>query len=292
MIHALAIDLGGTNLRGALVARDGSIRIRRETAAAKSGPGDFAVEQMISFCDQLLQEAKKSRMKVGGIGLGVAGFLVDRARIRFSPNLAHLKGVDIGSALSKRLRLPCVTENDGNCAALGEWWLGSAKGTHHALVLTLGTGVGGGLISDGRLIRGSHGSGGEVGHVCIDPDGPPCACGSNGCLEQFASGGALERNTRIPAKHLFEKAQKGDADALSAFSKMGRYLGIGLSSLCFLFDPEIVVLGGKVSRGILSSQRNRRITAPPSEPSGSGGSAGRGKSNGRRRPSRRRLAKF
>ncbi|MFH1263974.1 MAG: ROK family protein [Pseudomonadota bacterium] len=267
---ALSVDLGGTNLRGAVVDRDGSILIRREVGSSKGGTADLAVEQISSFCADLIQESRKSRIRIEGVGLGLAGFLVGRTRMQFSPNLPHLLGVDIGTQVSKAVGLPCISENDGNCAALGEWWIGSARGHRNAIVLTLGTGVGGGIISDGILLRGSRGAGAEVGHVCVDPSGPPCGCGSNGCLEVFASGGAFARETGIPGNRLFDEARHGDETALSAFRRFGRYLGIGISSFCFLFDPEIIVLGGKVARSAqfflpdTRSEIGRRLRNHPS----------------------------
>jgi glucokinase len=266
---ALAIDLGGTNLRGALVDADGAILLRRETTTPKMGS---ALGEILSFARDLRAEAELTFGKPSGIGLALPGFLIrESSRIHFSPNLLPLAGIDVGGELSRTLSLPCVTENDGNCAALGEWWVGQGKGHRHVVTLMIGTGFGGGLISDGHLIRGFHGSGGEIGHICIDPDGPPCGCGSNGCLESFVSGTALTRETGLTGKRLFEMAEEGDGSALTTFSRMGRYLGTGIASLCFLFDPEVVTLGGKVSRSLrhflpsLTSELDRRLQNHPAK---------------------------
>jgi glucokinase len=187
---AIAVDLGGTNLRGGIVDSGGKLHVRHEVSTARDKEG--FLEQLTFLCEHLRAESETRKLEPAGIGLALPGFLIQKTgTIQFSPNLRHLGGLDVRKILSDKFHLPCLVENDGNCAALGEWWVGSAKGCNHVIVLTLGTGVGGGLISDGRLIRGTNGSGGEVGHVCVDPDGPPCLCGSNGCLETFASGGAL-----------------------------------------------------------------------------------------------------
>src|ERR1043165_3714663 len=189
----------------------------------------------------------------------------DKAVVLQAPNLPSLINVDLKAALEQRLGWPVFLENDANAAAVGEMWLGAARGCRDVMSVTLGTGVGGGLILDGKLWRGSHGSGGEIGHTTVDPfSGLKCKCGNTGCLELVASATAIVRMTRetlsqfpgsvlhhqeLTAERVYEAGSAGDELALSVFKKFGTYLGIGLANLINIVDPEIIVIAGGAVNG-------------------------------------------
>jgi glucokinase len=183
-----------------------------------------------------------------------------------APNVPGLDGFRLSAALESELKLPAILENDANAAAVGEAWQGVARGRHSIVCVTLGTGVGGGIILEDRLWRGADGSAGEIGHMAVDPfAGVPCTCGSRGCLEVYASARAIVRMTReaeprypdstlhqtdeLTAEAIYLAGMKGDELALEVFRRMGIYLGTGLASLINILNPEMVVLGGGVANG-------------------------------------------
>ncbi|MCU0723822.1 MAG: ROK family protein, partial [Planctomycetes bacterium] len=199
------------------------------------------------------------------MGIGVAGPLDQSAgKIFTPPNLPGLAGMALGPAVATGLGIPAFLENDANAAAYGEWRVGSGRGTRHFLALTLGTGVGGGIVVDGRILVGADGAAGEFGHVTVHPDGPPCGCGSRGCLEAYASANATARRfvegvragkAALPgsfAKPLEEVrsadvhafAKDGNAFAREVLAETGRWLGIGVASLVNVFNPDMVALLG------------------------------------------------
>jgi glucokinase len=198
--------------------------------------------------------------------VGAAGFIdASTGSVTFAPNLTY-DDPHIADAVRARTNLPVVVDNDANAAAWGERAFGAARGLDHVVVLTIGTGIGSGFVIGGRLLRGSTGAGTEFGHTVVDPRGPECPCGLRGCIEQFASGGAIARSARraaqenpkstmakfagsveaITAKHVAQAASEYDEVALDVMHEAGRWLGIGLSNIANLFDPETIVLGGGV----------------------------------------------
>ena len=173
-----------------------------------------------------------------------------------APNLPSLINVDLKAELKRRLGWPILLENDANGAAMGEMWLGAARGCRDVVSVTLGTGVGGGVILNGELWRGSHGSAGEIGHTTVDPfSGLKCKCGNTGCLELFASATAIVRMARevgidrLSAVEVYEAGIRGDERAVSVFKRFGMYLGIGLANLMSLIDPQIIVITGGAVNG-------------------------------------------
>ena len=191
---------------------------------------------------------------------------VDEGAVVKAPNLPCLDGFRLAAALTEQLHLPATLENDANAAAVGEMWQGAAVGCNTIICVTLGTGVGGGIILNGKLWRGVDGAAAEIGHMCVDPfGGVACTCGSRGCLEVFASATAIVRMTREAsprypdsvlhgqedrtAETIFEAGQKGDELALEIFRRMGVYLGIGLANLINILNPEMIVIGGGVVNG-------------------------------------------
>lgn len=260
----IGVDVGGTKIAAGAVASDGTIleRLRLPT------PEDpAALEGRIgeAVC------ALAARHRVAAVGLAVAG-LVDQTRsvVRFAPNLA-LRDLPLRRTISELVRLPVVVENDANAAAWGEVRFGAARGSTDVLMLTVGTGLGGAIVLDGRLIRGAFGGAGEFGHVRMVPGGRPCRCGKAGCWEQYVSGTALTRRVRqlvaedpdgapvlrelagedlatLGGSMITEAARREDAVARRALAEVGRWLGDGIADLADSLDPEIVVIGGGVSQ--------------------------------------------
>jgi glucokinase len=201
----------------------------------------------------------------------------DKAVVLQAPNLPSLINFRLKAALEQRLGWPVFLENDANAAAVGEMWLGAARGCRDVMSVTLGTGVGGGLILDGKLWRGSHGSAGEIGHTAVDPfSGLKCKCGNIGCLELFASATAIVRMTRenlslfpdsrlkseeLTAETVYDAGREGDELALAVFKRFGMYLGIGLATIINLIDPEIIVITGGAANGwdLFSREMYRQV---------------------------------
>ncbi len=261
----LATDLGGTNLRMAAVDRDGEVlyRTKRETPkTTRAGEIVCAIVEAAEECRQ----AVKAHGAVLGVAAAVPGTVnVEKGIVLKAPNVPSLDGFRISAALKNELNLPCFLENDANAAAVGESWLGASKDFQNSILVTLGTGVGGGIIIDGKVLRGVDGTAGEIGHICVEPFGVPCGCGSRGCLEQYASATAIVRFTRelesfypnsdLPAKsrlsalEIYEAGKKGDELALEVFRQQGFYLGIALAGLINILNPEVIVIGGGAAAG-------------------------------------------
>src|SRR5690349_12820374 len=257
-----AVDLGGTHLRVALVDDTGRIlkQIKQET------PKGDSAECVIAALVDAARNWDSYKEAVVATSIMVPGAVDrDKAVVLQAPNLPSLINYALKSELQKRLGWPVFLENDANAAAVGEMWLGAARGCSDVVSVTLGTGVGGGVILDGKLWRGSHGSAGEIGHTAVDPfSGLKCKCGNTGCLELFGSATAIVRMTReqlsqfpssvlnsegLTAERVYDAGRDGDELALSVFKKFGTYLGIGLANLINIIDPEIIVIAGGVVNG-------------------------------------------
>ncbi len=255
-----AVDLGGTHLRVALV--DDTGRILKQTKQ-ETPKGDSA-ECVVAALVDAAQQWDSYKPAVVAASIMVPG-PVHHAVVLQAPNLPSLVNYELKAELEKRLGWPVFLENDANAAAMGEMWLGAARGCRDVVSVTLGTGVGGGVIVDGKLWRGSHGSAGEIGHTTVDPfSGLKCKCGNIGCLELFASATAIVRMTReglssfpesrlksdeLTAERVYEAGRAGDELALAVFKRCGMYLGIGLSNLINLIDPQIIVIAGGAVNG-------------------------------------------
>ena len=262
MPHALGIDIGGTNCKGALVSSDGTLSHRSEIPT-HDGDGTGTV---LELAEELLGAARGQGKDVAAIGVGAAGFVDTRdGSISFSPNVTY-GDPQLGRAVSERFSLKTSVANDANAAVWGEREVGAGAGFDHVALVTLGTGVGGGFIVDGKLLTGATGAGAEFGHTVLDPDGPLCPCGLSGCVEQFVSGSAIARMgdealTRWPdssikdfamgepvtALHIAHAAREWDEAAREVLTRAGRYLGIALSNLVNLFEPQVIVIGGGVA---------------------------------------------
>lgn len=263
---ALAFDLGGTRLRAALVDEGGSLLAWERHALAAREP-EAVVTTMAAVARRLLRRCGLSPTDLAGAGCSVPGPLVRATGVvSFSPNLGWCD-YPLGRRLAPALRLPVSIDDDANCAALGEAWLGAARGHADAVCLVVGTGIGAGLILGGALYHGAHDAAGEVGHMVIDPGGPPCPCGASGCLESLASGRSIAEGGRqalrageapvlaelargnpeaVTAATVFAAARKREPASVALLAEAGRSLGVGLANVALAFDPEVIVLSGSV----------------------------------------------
>ena len=257
-----AADLGGTHLRAATVDQKGHIHSRFKQNTPQVQDARAIIDAIVSAVREFQKAAE-----ISAVSLVVPGTVkVEEGAVVKAPNLPCLDGFPLAAALTEQLGLPAILENDANAAAVGEMWQGAAVGCKTIICVTLGTGVGGGIILDGKLWRGVDSSAAEIGHMCVDPfGGVACTCGSRGCLEVFASATAIVRMTREASPRypdsvlqgvedetsemIFEAGQQGDELALEIFRRMGVYLGIGLANLINILNPEIIVIGGGVVNG-------------------------------------------
>jgi glucokinase len=260
----IGIDVGGTKVAAGVVDESGQILEQTRVDTPPHDP-DAVVDAMTAAVEGLRRDRE-----VEAIGIGVAGF-VDRARARvyFAPNL-RWDDVALRDELEKRLQLPVVVENDANAAAWGEFRFGAGRDETFIVCVTVGTGIGGGVIADGELFRGGFGVAAEIGHIQMVADGRLCPCGQRGCWEQYASGNALVRDAReraaesrvdaeillrlgdgtpegIQGEHVTEAARLGDPVAILGFEALGGWLGQGLADLAAVLDPETFIVGGGVS---------------------------------------------
>ena len=258
-VLTIGVDLGGTKCLGVVV--DEQVAIVDELRVPTPRGEDAIVDVLGDVAEQL----RSRHSDVGGAGIGVPGLVDATGTLRFAPNLPGVVEVPLASSLAERLGVPVVVENDASCAGWGEREAGAGRGRDHVLLVTLGTGIGGGIILGGRLYRGHHGFAGEIGHMVVDPHGPPCVCGQRGCWERFASGSGLGRLAReaavggradrivalaggdpedVKGEHVTAAAGEGDAEALAVMADFGRWVALGLANLANAFDPELFVLGG------------------------------------------------
>ena len=299
-MFAIGVDLGGTNLRIAAVDSGGRM-LEKITLGTKVVRGrETVIHDMCSSIQALVERFGSSAGQLSGIGIGVPGIIeMQTGMLRESPNLPGWSDYPVREEIERRLGTRVVLENDANAAALGEKWLGAAAEVDDMCMITLGTGVGGGLVLGGRVFHGMRGMAGELGHINVDPDGPPCGCGSNGCLEQYASATAIKRmameaiasgaapeleramseDPEFSSKGVYQMAVQGDAPAREIFGKAGRALGIVIADLINIFNLPMYVIGGGVSSAweafapaIFEQVRRNsfvyRATAPPEQTGG------------------------
>ena len=243
-------DLGGTQLKYGLLDE------RLNPVFKGKAPTPPTMAGLLDLFAGLWEELKrKDRRKIKAAGFGIPGiFSLKEQKIYQSPNYSELDGFDIRPAVARFIKAPFWIDNDANVAAYGEFRCGAGKGVRHLLLLTLGTGVGSGIIIDGELLHGSCGFAAEMGHIVVHPDGERCNCGSRGCLETEAAAGPIVRTYReltrseepLTAEEIASRAKKGDAAARRSFKRAGYYLGIGLGIAINLLNPEKILLGGGV----------------------------------------------
>lgn len=256
----LGIDIGGTNLRGGIVDINANITDRKKIYSGADEGISALIDNLTGFINTFL-----SKNRLSTVSIGIPGIVDSKHGILTqAPNIRDVDNYPIKENLEKRLGKDITVhlENDANCACMGEFWTGSGKGSGSMVMLTIGTGLGGGIVINGELWRGEDGMGGEIGHIIIDPDGPDCSCGSNGCLESFVSARALYRTAKEKPEYssrfsdkkyhevpleLMELARQGEPDALDIWKETGINLGIGLTTVINLLNVEKVVIGGGIS---------------------------------------------
>jgi glucokinase len=262
--HAIGIDIGGTNLRFALVDSLGRIMHRSRTVSRIEQGRDAFCRRLLDGIAEMRGFAGRCGASVVGIGAGVPGLLDKKGLIRSSVNMRPLDGFDLSAYLEQQTGFPVVCGNDANLIALGEYIHGAGRGLESFVVITVGTGLGSGLVLEGRLWTGVGGFAAEFGHVTVEPDGVPCPCGNRGCLEQYASAGAIVRTARqllgselpgiiadsLNAEKVAGLARQGQTAALAAFEEAGHYLGIALASLVNTLNLEAAVICGGVAASL------------------------------------------
>lgn len=263
---AVGVDVGGTKVLGRVLDpvddRAALVEFRVDTPRG----GDAIVDAIVEVVATLAGDpAVRAAGVVGSIGVGVPGLTDENGVLRFAPNLPGVTEYPVQELLSRRLGQLVVVDNDANCATWCEYRLGAARGAADAVLVTLGTGIGAGIVIEGRPNRGAHGFAGEPGHMMIDPTGPPCQCGRRGCWERFASGSALGRLGRdaaaagravrvmeladgdaeaVRGEHVTQAALDGDPEAMTIMRDFARWFAIGVANLVDILDPDIVVVGG------------------------------------------------
>jgi len=273
--YIIGVDLGGTNIVSLLMSRDGKI-LARDTrrSLAKEGK-ERTISQIVASVREILREGERLKVfskSILGVGIGSPGPLnTKEGVIHFAPNLPGWIEVPLVQILRDELNLPIFLENDANAAALGEWWLGAGKNVDNLVLLTLGTGIGGGIIIEGEVLHGAWDTAAEIGHMIIHEGGLTCGCGKQGCLEAYASAtgvvkrtlAAIEKGEKtllinlvenrledITCELIFKTAEKGDSLAKWIVEETARYLGIGIASIVNIINPEMVILsGGMIAAG-------------------------------------------
>lgn len=267
---ALGIDIGGTKVSGGVVTASGQILHRARAATPDRSTSPQVVEDTIVSVVQELTLAAGAQARIHAVGVGAAGWVSsDRATVLFAPHLSW-RNEALRDALQHRVDAPLFVDNDANAAAWAEWRFGAARGQADMVMITLGTGIGGAILRDGRVDRGRWGLAGEFGHMQVVPDGQRCECGNRGCWEQYASGNALVREARcmidagspvatdlaarlradggpLTGPLVTAAAQEGDPTAVELLAEVGHWLGVGLANLAAALDPALFVIGGGVS---------------------------------------------
>jgi glucokinase len=250
--YSIGVDLGGTNLRAAAIDCRGQVMEKLEGATNLSAGPEAVVKDIAESIVRLREAGGAERL--AGIGIGAPGFIImDRGVITGSPNMPGFEDYAMRDEIERRVNAPVILENDANAAALGEKWAGAGRDVDDLVLLTLGTGIGGGIISGGNILHGFVGMAGEIGHMTVVPDGNPCACGNRGCLEKHASATAIACMARmmglgedLTSKEVFELASAGNPKARAVFESMGSALGIALASLVNIFNYPLYLLSGGV----------------------------------------------
>lgn len=253
---ALGIDVGGTHVVFALLSAAGQFYGRHQIATQAWDGGEALMGRLLGEVSGFLEAAVPSGASVVGIGVGSAG-QIDSASGRClfaNENLPGWTGMPIAERLHGATGLPVWVDNDANTAALGEQQFGAAKGLTDVVCITLGTGVGGGVITGARILRGAHGAGGEIGHIPVVPGGAPCACGARGCLEAYASATGIMRQAREAGlapdsvRALYEMAEQDDSRAKAITEATASYLATGIVAMVAAYDPQAVLIGGGIAQ--------------------------------------------
>lgn len=259
MPSTIGIDLGGTKCHGVALDASGAI------VAEHREPTRHGNDGVVAVLVDVARALREGVPDISAIGIGVPGLVDSSGVLRIAPNVAEVRDLDVRKLVGERLGLPVVVDNDATAACWAEHELGAGRGADDCLLVTLGTGIGGGVVSNGTLVRGAHGFTGEFGHMIVDPEGPLCVCGQRGCWERYASGNGLAWLAReaaaagraasvlalaggdidaVRGEHVTAAAAEGDAEAGAILSTFARWIGLGLANLANAFDPSTIVLGG------------------------------------------------
>lgn len=252
--RVLAVDVGGTKLAAGVVTSDGHVlaEAKTPTGAPSTGDGEALFSRLERLCRDVLADAS---VAVDGIGVGCGGPMRFPEGVVSPLHIPAWRDFPLRDRLTAALGHACLVDNDAKALALGEWWLGAGRGKHHLLGMVVSTGVGGGLIVDGRLLHGAHGQAGHVGHVNVAPEGPECSCGARGCVSAFASGAGLasryreSSGTEKSAAEIAALARSGDELAARLYREAAEALGRMIASVEAACDLEIAVLGGSIAMG-------------------------------------------
>ena len=263
--YGFGVDVGGTTIKMGFFETSGALLDKWEIKTNKENNGAAILSDIAKAVDNKLAQEGISKSEVQGIGIGVPGPVRSDGVVNVCVNLGW-GVIDVAAELGNLTGLPIKVGNDANVAALGEMWQGGAKGCKDVIVVTLGTGVGGGIIVDGKIVAGHDGAGGEIGHITVNNDEiEPCNCGQYGCLEQYTSATGIVRMAKrklakssaetslrsfkeLTAKDIFDEAKAGDAIAGELVDEVGSILGAALSNMACVVNPEIIVIGGGVSK--------------------------------------------
>ena len=262
--YCFGIDVGGTTVKCGLFSVKGDILDKWEIPTRTENNGVNILPDVAAAIDAKIQEKGIARDTIAGVGVGIPGPVNEDGAVICAVNL-HWGYVELEKELEKLTGLTVKAGNDANVAALGEMWKGGGAGYHNVVMVTLGTGVGGGIIVNGKIVTGTHGAGGEIGHIHVEDDETlSCNCGNQGCLEQYASAtgvvrlanrmleatdkASVLRNEEVTAKAVFDAVKAGDELAMEVAEKFGKYLGTALAVIAGVVDPEVFVIGGGVSK--------------------------------------------
>src|SRR5258707_8015266 len=248
--YSIGIDLGGTNLRAAAIARSGGMLRKIAGSTHLSAGREAVIADMVEAIQKLREQC--GAKDLAGVGVGTPGFIImEKGVITGSPNMPGFDNFPIRDEIERQLGAPVALENDANAAALGEKWMGAGRDYDDLVLLTLGTGVGGGIISGGKVLHGFVGMAGELGHITVCPTGNPCGCGNQGCLEKHASATAVESMSNLlslgdnlSSKQVYDLAASGNEKAQHIFRIMGQALGIGIATLINIFNFPLYLLSG------------------------------------------------
>lgn len=261
---AVGIDVGGTKVLGVVIDAEGQVLAEQRQPTPRIPEG--IIEALVATAEGLAAEHDCPDVP---IGIGMPGIITNEGVLRASPNLPGVFDLDVAGQVGERVGPPVVVTNDATAAAMAEWRAGAARGVDDMVMVTLGTGIGGGVVSGGRVVTGANGFTGEFGHMVVDVHGLPCPCGRSGCWERYASGSGLATHARIAAtggrlrrvvqlaggaeevrgEHVQAAAREGDEEALAVIDTFGRWVALGLANLTNAFDPAMFVLGGGLAEG-------------------------------------------
>ncbi len=271
MRAAIGIDIGGTNIKLGLVDERGRVLLRDTFPTGSASSKQALFGKLIEHIQEFRLQARRLKLKLTGVGIGAPGPIdVERGFVYFFPNIPGWKNTPLKKILERKLKMPVFVDNDANAMAYGEFCFGAGRGAKNLLALTLGTGVGGGIVIGGKLFHGSTFSAAELGHMSVDPAGPLCACGNRGCIETFIGNGYFVKEVRaalaagqksllnrwirqdrreLTPKLVQEAAREGDAYSRAQWQKTGSRLGVFLAGLVNLLNPERIVIGGGIALG-------------------------------------------